>query len=41
MVREGISVCEDRVIGKTLQNDETRILECITPFISSERCEFG
>ena len=28
VVREGMSVCEDRVIGNTLQCDGTRILEC-------------
>ena len=41
VVREGMSVCEDRVIGNTLQSDDTRIAECITvtPF-SSECCEF-
>ena len=30
VVREGMSVCEDRGIGNTLQSDETRIAECIT-----------
>ena len=41
MVREGMSVCEDRVIGNTLQSDDTRIVECPTVFtISSECCEF-
>ena len=41
MVREGMSVCEDRVIANTLQSDDARILECTTatPF-SSECCEF-
>ena len=41
VVREGMSVCEGRVIGSTLQSDETRRVECITviPF-SSEWCEF-
>ena len=41
VVREGMSVCEDRVIGNTLQSDGTRIAECTTviPF-SSEGCEF-
>ena len=36
-----MSVCEDRVIGNTLQSDDTRILECpnIISF-SSECCEF-
>ena len=42
VVREGMSVCEDRVIGNTLQSDGTRIAECATviPF-SSECSEFG
>ena len=35
VVREGKSVCEDRVIGITLQSDGTRMLECITP---SSKC---
>ena len=41
MVREGMSVCEDRGIRNTLQSDGTRIVECITvtPF-SSECFEF-
>ena len=41
-MREGMSVCEDRVIGNTLQSDDMEIVECITvtPF-SSECCEFG
>ncbi len=30
VVREGMSVGEDRVIGNTLQNDGTRKAECIT-----------
>ena len=30
VVREGMSVCEDRVIGHTLQSDDTRIPECTT-----------
>ena len=36
VVREGMSVCEDRVTGSTLQSDGTRILKCITvtPFSS-------
>ncbi len=36
MVREGMSVCEDRMIGNTLQSDDTRIAECdiVTPFSS-------
>ena len=40
MVREDMSVCEDRVIGNTLQSDGTRIKECNTVFVSSECCEF-
>ena len=41
VVREGMSVCEDRVIGNTLQSDGTRIVECITVIsFSSECCEF-
>ena len=32
-----MSVCEDRVIGNTLQSDDTRIAECATVFsFSSE-----
>lgn len=36
VVRESISVCEDRVITNTLQSDVTRITECptATPFSS-------
>ena len=36
VVREGMSVCEDKVIGSTLQSDGTRIAECPTaiPFSS-------
>ena len=34
MVREGMSVDEDGMIGSTLQSDGTRIAECITPFSS-------
>ena len=40
VVREGMSVDEDRVMGNTLQSDVTRIIECTTVFISSECCEF-
>ena len=41
MVREGMSVGEDRVIGNTLQSDDTRIEECSTVILfSSECCEF-
>ena len=36
VVREGMSVCEDRVIGNTLQSDDTRIAECVTLVGSSE-----
>ena len=37
VVREGMSVCEDRVIGNTLQSDDTKIEECTTVFsFSSE-----
>ena len=40
VVREGMSVCDDRVIRITLQSDGTRTVECVTVFISSECCEF-
>ena len=30
VVREGMSVCEDRVIRNTLQSDDMRITECAT-----------
>ena len=40
MVREGMSVCEDGMIGNTLQNDGTRIAECGTVPFSSESSEF-
>ena len=41
VVREGMSVGEDRVRGNTLQSDGTRMLESVTVFSnSSERCEF-
>ena len=36
VVREGMSVCEDRVIGNTLQSYDTRIAECPTAINSSE-----
>ncbi len=36
VVREGMSACEDRMIGSTLQSDGTRILECPTVINSSE-----
>ena len=35
VVREGMSVCEGRVIGNTLQSDDTRIAECA---INSSEC---
>ena len=36
VVREGMSVCEDSLIGNTLQSDGTRKAECgtVTPFSS-------
>ena len=41
VVREGMSVCEDRMRGNTLQSDVTRTAECQTVFsFSSECCEF-
>ena len=41
VVREGMSVCEDRVMGNTLQSDDTGIEECTTVIsFSSECCEF-
>ena len=40
VVSEGMSVCEGRVDGSTLQRDGTRIKECNTVFVSSECCEF-
>ena len=42
-MREGMSVCEDRVIGNTLQSGITKVVECSTIVIlfSSECCEFG
>ena len=41
VVREGMSVGEDRVIGSTLQSDDSRIEECtIDISFSSECCEF-
>ena len=41
VVREGMSVCEGRVNGSTLQSDDTRLVECITVIhFSSECCEF-
>ena len=42
VVREGMSVCENRVMGNTLQSDDTRIEECTTVFSFSSECsEFG
>ena len=41
VVREGMSISEDRVIGNTLQNDGTRKAECATVIMSSDFCEFG
>ena len=41
VVREGMSVCEDRVNGSTLQSDGTRIMECIGCFdINVSTCLF-
>ena len=41
VVREGMSACEKRVIGNTLQSDGTRIAECESvPLFRSECCEF-
>ena len=36
VVREGMSACEDSLIGNTLQSDGTRKAECstVTPFSS-------
>ena len=36
VVREGMSVCDDRVIRNTLQSDGTRMVECNTISNSSE-----
>ena len=41
VVREGMSTIEDRVIGSTLQSDDTRIVECPTVFSSCECREFS
>ena len=38
VVREGMSVCEDRVQRNTLQSDGTRILECVTAQESMYEC---
>ena len=41
MVREGMSVCEDRGIRNTFQSDGTGAVECNTAFsFISECCEF-
>ena len=37
-MREGMSVCEDRVIGSTLQSDGTRRVECATEIPFSSEC---
>ena len=34
VVREGMSVCEGRVIGDTLQSDDARKVECVTAYSS-------
>ena len=42
VVREGMSACEDRVIGNTLQSDEMSKGECMTaiytPIVCSREC---
>ena len=38
-MREGMSGCEERMIGNTLQSDFARIAESSTAFSSSECCE--
>ena len=38
VVREGMSVCEDRVIRHTLQSDGTRITECTIAKHTNEVC---
>ena len=38
VVREGMSVCEDRVMESTLQSDGTRIVECSTVIPFSCEC---
>ena len=41
VVREGMSVCEDRVNRNTLKSDGIRMTECLTaPPFSNECCEF-
>ena len=41
MVREGMSVDEDGMIGSTLQSDDLNIAECVTAINSCECSEFG
>ena len=38
VAREGMSVCEVRMIGSTLQSDVTRIAECKTVISFSSEC---
>ena len=38
VVREGMSVCEGRVRGNTLQSNGTRITECVTVISFSSEC---
>ena len=38
VVREGMSVCEGREIGNTLQGDDSRTAECITVISFSSEC---
>ena len=40
MVREGMSVGEDGVMGNTLKSDDTRIVKCVTAIGSREGGEF-
>ena len=40
MVSKGMSHCDGRVIGNTLQSDGTSPIECATAINSSECCEF-
>ena len=40
VVREGMSVGDDGVMGNTLKSDETRIVECVTAIRSGEGNEF-
>ena len=40
VVRDGMSVCEERMIGSTLQSYGARTAECETICSSSECCEF-